>query len=117
MQDIEPDKLHGKRKPGIMSRTWSAHLQSPVSVKGIGEEDACYRTIKISPVERFICLKLAKIIFLSEFAAEYMFTPFSQVKYSDSKLVRRVGKGGEFSTNHHWNRTSGSDFSTNQHCR
>lgn len=49
------------------------------------------------------------IFFLSDFVAEHMFIPFSQVS-SDSKPVEIAGKGREFSTNQHWNKTSRSDF-------
>ena len=64
----------------------------------------------------FVCRWLRWFFFFkSDFAAELIFTPFSQVS-SDRKPVKLAGKRSEFSTNQHWNRTSGSDFGTNQHC-
>ena len=89
MQNIKPDKSHGKWK----------HQVSAVC--------------KTSPATQLIRLSLAAMIFLSDFVAEHIFTTFSQVS-SDSKSVQIMVKGSEFWTSQHWNGTSSSDSKSAQ---
>ena len=50
-----------------------------------------------------------KKIFLSDFMAEHMFTPFSQVS-NDTKPIKIARKESELLTSQRWNRTSGMTF-------
>ena len=65
-------------------RTRLANLQKSGSaqVRGIGNGCAHSRTAKIYPMEELIRMSMATMIFLSDFMAERMFAPFSQVRSS-----------------------------------
>ena len=114
MQYIEPNESCSKWKPVMMSVNAVNRLAGVwFQLHWIGNGDACCRIAKIYPVEELIHLSLALMIFnfffLSDFMAEHMFTPFSQVS-SDTKPIKIAGKESELLTSQHWNRTSGMTF-------
>ena len=111
MQYIEPNKSCGKQKmheSNAVSKLTEVWFQ----LQGIENGSARCRIAKISPLAySFVIDSMIEYddIFLSDFAAQHMFAPCSQVR-SDIKSVKIAGKGREFSTNQNWNRTSGSDI-------
>ena len=80
----------------------SKPAKSGFSCTELGMEVHAAGLPKFSPEEEVICLSLAIIIWY--FTAKHVFLwPFSQVSISsDSKPVKRAGKGSEFSTSQHW---------------
>ena len=64
MQNIESNKLHGKLKPGMISQMHIHKLAEDWFQQcRIRNGGALCRTVRISPVEDFICLSLAVIFF------------------------------------------------------
>lgn len=117
MQYLKPNKSCGKRKVGMTSRTQSANLQrSDFSCTESGME------VHMVGLPKFLLWKSFFIChwlcwYFCRFMAKHMSTVFSQVSSMIASLcVKIIGKGSEFSSNQHWNRTSRSYFWTSQHC-
>ena len=117
VQDIEPGKHAANENWARVEIGQRKPTRSGFSCVESGRE------VHVQNCQNFSCGKVYSFVigyddfffFKSDFAAELIFTPFSQVS-SDRKPVKLAGKRSEFSTNQHWNRTSGSYFGTNQHC-